>query len=111
LIHLILSANLTSQLVPILLSNLATPPSFPQGPSTAVAVLASIFNLVPDYPDLQFQIFKIILSISQEHNLYDYVSPYFKNLNDLLKEWNVPEGEAAQVWATVISMAEKAEDK
>jgi hypothetical protein len=111
LIHLVISTGLVTQILPIVISNLATPPSFPQGPSASLAIFATIYNLLPDYPALQFQIFKTVLSISQDNNLYDYVSPYFKNLNELFTEWNVPEKERSEVWVTAISMAEKAEDK
>jgi translation initiation factor 3 subunit M len=100
-----------STLLPQVITNLSTPPSFPHGPSISIAVLATIFNIIPEHPKLQFQVFKAILSISQAHNLYDYVSPYFKCVNQWLKEWNVTEQERTQVWATIISMAEKTEDR
>jgi hypothetical protein len=74
-------------------------------------VLSTIFNVIPEYPSLRSQIFKTILSISQEYNLYDYVSPYFKSVNEWLDEWKVAEQERSQVWATIISMAEKADDR
>ena len=90
---------------------MSTPPSFPQGPSISIAVLSTIFNIIPEHPALQFQVFKSILSISQENNLYDYVSPYFKSVNQWLKEWNVSAQEQSQIWAIIISMAEKAEDR
>jgi len=56
-------------------------------------------------------VFKSILSIAQEHNLYDYVSPYFDSVNEWLDEWKVAPEERSQVWAIIISMAEKAEDR
>jgi translation initiation factor 3 subunit M len=90
---------------------LSTPPSFSQGPSISIAILSTIFNVIPEHPTLQFQVFKTILSISQEHNLYDYVSPYFKSVNQWLKEWDVSAQEQSQIWETIISMAEKAEDR
>lgn len=99
------------KLLPQVIANLSTPPSFPHGPSIAVAVLSTIFNIIPEYPPLRFQIFKTILSISQEHNLYDYVSPYFSSVNEWLDEWKVAEQGRSQVWATIISMAEKADDR
>jgi hypothetical protein len=73
-------------------------------------VLSTIFNLIPDQLQLQFSAFKTILSISQEHNLYEYVSAYFKSVNEWLKEWEVPDVEQRQIWASVIAMATKAED-
>jgi len=54
-------------------------------------------------------VFKTILGISREHNLYDYISAYFKPVNEWLKEWNVPQAEQVQIWASIIAMAEKAE--
>jgi translation initiation factor 3 subunit M len=111
LIHLVLTSASMSTLLPQVITNLSTPPSFPQGTSISIAVLATIFNIIPEHPKLQFQVFQAILSISQEHNLYDYVSPYFKSVNQWLKEWNVTEQERTQVWVTIISMAEKAEDR
>ena len=111
LIHLVLTSKSTETLLVQVITNLSTPPSFPQGPAVSIAVLATIFNVIPEYPALQFKVFKTILSISQEHNLYDYVSPYFKSVNQWLKEWNVSEEERSQIWATIISMAEKAEDR
>jgi hypothetical protein len=100
-----------STLLPQVITNLSTPPSFPQGPSISIAVLSTIFNIIPEYPALQFQAFKAILSISQENNLYDYISPYFKSVNQWFKDWNVSEQERTQLWATIISMAEKAKDR
>jgi translation initiation factor 3 subunit M len=111
LIHLILITATTQELLPQVISNLATPLSFPQGPSISIAVLSTIFNVIPEYPAIQFQVFRTILSISQEHNLYDYVSPYFKSVNQWLKEWNMTDEQRTQVWATIIPMAEKAEDR
>src|SRR5271170_7769980 len=110
LIHLVLTSKLVSELLPQIIENLATPPSFPQGPSLSIAVLVTIFNIIPENPALQFKIFKTILTISQENNLYDYVSPYFASVNDWLKDWNVTEKERDQIWTIIISMAEKAED-
>jgi translation initiation factor 3 subunit M len=111
LIHLILTSKSAETLLPQVITNLSTPPSFPQGAAVSIAVLATIFNVIPEYPTLQFQVFNAILSISQENNLYDYVSPYFKSVNQWLKEWNISEEERTQVWATIIPMAEKAEDR
>ena len=111
LIHLVLTSKSTEMLLPQVITNLSTPPSFPQGPSVSIAVLATIFNVIPEYPTLQFRVFKTILSISQEYNLYDYVSPYFKSVNQWLKEWNVSEQDRTQIWTTIISMAEKAGDR
>jgi hypothetical protein len=111
LIHLVLTSKSTETLLPQVITNLSTPPSFPQGPSVSIAVLATIFNVIPEYPTLQFRVFKTILSISQEYNLYDYVSPYFKSVNQWLKEWNVSEQDRTQIWTTIISMAEKAGDR
>lgn len=111
LIHLVLTSKSAETLLPQVITNLSTPPSFPQGPPVSIAVLATIFNVIPEFPALQFQAFKTILSISQEYNLYDYVSPYFKSVNQWLKEWNVSEQERTQIWSTIISMAEKAKDK
>ena len=111
LIHLILTSKSTETLLPQVITNLSPPPSFPQGAAVSIAVLATIFNVIPEYPTLQFQVFNAILSISQENNLYDYVSPYFKSVNQWLKEWNISEEERTQVWATIIPMAEKAEDR
>ena len=111
LIHLILTSKSADGLLPQVITNLSTPPSFPQGPSLSIAVLATIFNIIPEYPALQFQVFKAILSISQQFNLYDYVSPYFKSVNQFLRGWNIPEQEQTQIWRTIISMAEKAEDR
>jgi len=110
LINLILNSASASTLLPQIVKNLSTPPSFPHGPSVAIAVLSTIFNTVPE-PSIQFQVFKTILQISQQHNLYDYVSPYFKSVPQWLNEWNVSEDEQTQVWATVISMAEKVKDR
>src|SRR5271170_6797065 len=93
LIHLVLTSKLVSTLLPQVIENLATPPSFPQGPSISIAVLVTIFNIIPEHPALQFQVFKTILSISQDNNLYDYVSPYFTSVNEWLKDWKVTEGE------------------
>ena len=111
LIHLILTSASVSTLLPQVISNLATPPSYPQGPSISIAILSTIFNVIPEYPALQFQIFKAILSISQQYNLYDYVSPYFKPVNQWLSEWKVTPEDRTQVWETIISMAEKADDR
>jgi translation initiation factor 3 subunit M len=110
LIHLVLTSKSPEPHLAKIIANLATPPSFPQGPTVAVAVLSTIFNLIPEQPQLQFSIFKTILSISQEYNLYEYISPYFKSINEWLKEWNVSEAEQRQLWASIIAMAEKAED-
>jgi translation initiation factor 3 subunit M len=111
LIHLILTSSSAETLLPQVITNLSTPPSFPHGPSIAIAVLSTIFNIITEYPSLRFQVFKTILSISQRHKLYDYVSSYFKSINQWLDEWNVTEQERSQVWATIISMAEKADDR
>jgi len=59
---------------------------------------------------LRFQVFKTVLFISQEHNLYDYVSPYFQSVNLWLDEWSATDEDRTQVWKTIIAMAEKAED-
>jgi hypothetical protein len=111
LIHLVLASKSAETLLPQIIADLASPPSFPQGPSLSIAVLATLFNVISEYPALQFQVFKTILSISKENNLYDYVSPYFKSVNPWLKEWNVSEQDQSQIWATIISMAETAEDR
>jgi translation initiation factor 3 subunit M len=111
LIHLVLTSKSAETLLPQVITNLSTSPSFPQGAAISIAVLATIFNVIPEYPALQFQVFNAILSISLENNLYDYVSPYFKSVNQWLKEWNISEEERTQVWATIIPMAEKAEDR
>ena len=73
-------------------------------------MLSTVFNLVPTRPQLQFSVFKTILGISQEYNLYEYISAYFKSVGEWLKEWNVPQAEQGQIWASIIAMAEKAED-
>jgi translation initiation factor 3 subunit M len=111
LIHLILTSASVETLLPQVITNLSTPPSFPQGPSISVAILSTIFNIIPEHPSLRFQVFRTILSIAQEHNLYDYVSPYFDSVNEWLDEWKVKPEERSQVWAIIISMAEKAEDR
>ena len=111
LIHLVLTSTSPATLLPQVITNLSTPPSFAQGPSIAIAILSTIFNIIPEYPAIQFQVFKTILSISRENNLYDYISQYFKSVNQWLKEWNATEEEQSQIWATIISMAEKAEDR
>jgi len=111
LISLILSSKSPEKCLPQVISNLSTPPSFPNGPSVAIAVLATLFNVIPEYPTLRFQIFKAILNISQEHNMSDYVSPYFKSVNEWLNEWGVSEQERTQIWSTIISMAEKGDEK
>lgn len=111
LIHLILTGGSVPALLPQVINNLATPPLFPQGPSVSIAILSTIFNVIPEHPSLQFQVFKTILSISQEHNLYDYVSPYFKSVNQWLDDWKVSQEVRTEIWATIISMAEKAEDR
>ena len=110
LISLILLSNSKAELLGQIVSRLATPPSFPQGPSVSIAILTTIFNLVHDLPELQFKIFTTVLSIASESNLYDYASPYFKSVNQWLSEWNVPDAERMQVWTKVIAMAEKADD-
>jgi hypothetical protein len=38
------------------------------------------------------------------------VSPYFDSVNEWLDEWKVTSEERSQVWAIIISMAEKAKD-
>jgi len=111
LTHLILTSASVDTLLPQVISNLSTPPSYPQGPSLSIAILSSIFNIIPERPSLRFQVFKAILSIAQKHNLYDYVSSYFDSVNEWLDEWKVSPEERSQVWAIVISMAEKAGDK
>jgi translation initiation factor 3 subunit M len=111
LINLVLTSESATKYVPQIITSLTTPPSFEQGPSVSIAVLSTIFNTIPDYPALRFRVFQTILSISQEHNLYDYVSAYFASINQWLDEWKVTEEERMQVWQTIIAMAEKAEDR
>jgi translation initiation factor 3 subunit M len=111
LISLILSSKAPETYLSQVISNLSTPPAALNGPSLAITVLATLFNVIPEYPSLRYQIFKAILNISRENNMYDYVSPYFKGVNEWLEEWKVPEEERTQIWAIVISMAEKAGDR
>ena len=111
LINLILKGASVTTLLPQVISNLSNPPPFSHGPSLSIAILSTIFNIIPQYPALQLQVFRTILSISQANNLYDYVSPYFKSLNQWLRECNVPNEEQTQIWAIIISMAEKAKDE
>lgn len=110
LIHLVLTSKSVSTHLAQIIQNLATPPPFPQGPGIAIAVLSTLFNLIPEEPQLQFSVFKSILGISQEYGLYEYISGYFNSVNEWLKEWNVSEEEQRQIWASIIAMAEKAED-
>jgi len=110
LISLILLSKSTAELLDQVVARLSTPPSFPQGPSVSIAILTTIFNLVPELPDIEFKIFKTVLSIAAEYNLYDYASPYFKSVNQWLSEWNVNEEERMQVWTKIIAMADKADD-
>ena len=111
LIHLVLTSKSVATLLPQIITNLSTPPSFPHGPSVSVAVLSTIFNTIPEHPSLRFQVFRTILSISQNHNLYDYISPYFKSVNEWLDEWKVTGDERTQVWTIILTMAEKAQDR
>ena len=111
LIHLIKTSASAETHLSQVITNLAKPPSLPQGPAISIAILSTIFNIIPEYPSLRFHVFKTILTISQEHNLYDYVSPYFDSVNEWLDEWKVTTEERSQVWAIIISMAEKAQDR
>jgi translation initiation factor 3 subunit M len=111
LINLILSSTQISTLLPQVIYNLATPPPFPQGPALSIAVLTTIFNVIPNHPSIRFQVFRVVLAISQEYNLYDYISPYFPSVNEWLADWEVSEEDRADVWKTIISMAEKADDR
>lgn len=84
------SSNLTA-ILPIVLKNLSTPPSYANGPILSLAVLSNLFNILPISSPLRYQVFLTILEVAAATNNFGLIVAQLKNLPTWLQEWNVDE--------------------
>ena len=103
------SSNLTA-ILPILLKNLSTPPTYPNGQTLGLVVLSNLFNILPVSSPLRYQVFLSILEFAASTNNIGLVAPQIKHLPAWLKEWNVDEKASTEIYSKISSFLASAND-
>lgn len=103
------SSNLTA-ILPILLRNLSTPPTYPNGPNLCLAVLTNLFNILPVSSPLRYQVFLAILDSAAATNNIGLVVAQLKQLPARLKEWNVSEDATRDLYIKISTLLTSSND-
>lgn len=88
-IHILTFSQNLSEIIPILVKNLASPPKYPNGPILSLAVLSNIFNSLPVTSPLRCQVFSSILDSADASDNFSIIVPQLKNLPTWVKEWGI----------------------
>ncbi|KAF5095862.1 hypothetical protein DV451_004489 [Geotrichum candidum] len=94
------SSNLTA-ILPIVLKNLSTPPSYPNGPILSLAVLSNLFNILPVSSPLRYQVFLAILDTAAATNNFGLIIAQLNSLPTWLQEWNVDEQAIRDIYVKI----------
>lgn len=109
-LHILTFSSDLTAILPILLKNLSTPPSYTNGATLSLAVLTNLFNILPVSSPLRYQVFLAILDSAAATNNISLVVSQIKHLNKWLKEWNVDESASREVYIKISSLLTASND-
>lgn len=109
-LHILTFSSDLTAILPILLKNLSTPPSYPNGPNLCLAVLTNLFNILPVSSPLRYQVFLAILESAAVTNNIGLVVSQIKHLPTWLKEWNVDEDGTRDIYIKISNLLTSSND-
>lgn len=110
-IHILTFSRSLTEIVPILLKNLASPPKYPNGPILSLAVLSNLFNVLPVSSPLRSQVFSSILDSADSSDNFNIIVPQLKNLSAWFKEWDADEKTIQQLNVKISNIISKQDPK
>ncbi|KAI9795897.1 MAG: hypothetical protein M1833_006624 [Piccolia ochrophora] len=114
LVHLVRQSPNVNMFLPKVCNNLSNPivSSPNNGPSMALSVLTTIFNILSADNDTRFHIFLAILSVVKTNALYDSLRPQLKSLDQWIADWESDEEEQRKLFLEIADVAlESGEDE
>ncbi|KAI9808236.1 MAG: hypothetical protein M1825_004693 [Sarcosagium campestre] len=110
LIHLVRQSPNLNMFLPKICSNLSQPitSSAAHGPSMALSVLTTIFNIMTPDNDARFHMFLAILNVIRAHSLYDSIRPQLKHMDRWISEWESDEEDQRKLYLEIADVAQEA---
>ncbi|KAJ6259908.1 Eukaryotic translation initiation factor [Drechslerella dactyloides] len=111
LVHLIRTSPLLPSLLDTVTANLSVPlKNSTNGAVLSLAILTTIFNVLSPESSLRSEVFRSIVKIVEENNLYETLKPQLKSLDRWLLEWDSGVEDTRDVLVLLANVAEKAGD-
>lgn len=102
-LHILTFSSDLTTLLPIVLKNLATPPSYNNGPLLTLAILTNLFNILPVSSPLRYQVFLAIFESAANSNNLNLVISQIKHLPTWLQQWNADEETTKEAYIKISS--------
>lgn len=109
-LHILTFSSDLTAILPIVLKNLLTPPTYPNGANLCLIILTNLFNILPVSSPLRYQVFLAILDSAAATNNLSLVVSQSKHLPTWLKEWEISEDASREVYAKISTLLTSAND-
>ena len=110
--HLVNHSPNIEQFLPRICNNLTSPSSSsPNSAALSLAILTTIFNILPADDDTRYHVFLAILQVIRSTVTFEVLKPQLKNLENWVALWELDEEDQQKLYLTVADVAEEAGDR
>lgn len=110
LIHLVRQSPNLDKFLPKICQNLSASVSrvTAHGPSLALLILTTIFNILAADNKTRYHLFHTILRLVRGSSSFENLQPQLKNLDHWISKWQIEAGEQRQLYTSIADVAEEA---